>query len=435
MHGQLFIWDCCCHSACRLIFFVIIEFIDELVVEGMRYVQWYYYPMFKHLQPVPVSPQVKSEQIRLLYQQGQAIQILGILTALICVVFYWPVAPHAQLLLWLGVHVALSLQRLATTNRFNRQPPSTPEDLTRSARSYVLATFASGLLWGSLCLFFDPDWPTSYQVVLITLYTGIIAGAFNTHAAYFIAFPAFYLPPVSMLLVTALSQEKPGYSELAVLFLIYTILMYLSALRFHNRLAESLEIRFENERLAAELADSNRQLRELAEKDQLTDIANRRSLDRFLEHEWKRHYRNSQALSLLFIDVDCFKQYNDHYGHQAGDQCLIRVARLLHEHARRAGDLAARYGGEEFAVVLPETDASSARCIAEKIRHDFAALQLPHAASPILPHVTLSIGVATVVPGQPKTGEHLLLAADEALYAAKRGGRNQVVEATFSRSR
>ena len=385
--------------------------------------------MLKRLLPVPVSPEVNGEQIRLLYQQGTVIQLLGIVTALVCVVFYWPVVAHAQLLLWLGLHVALSVLRLVRTHRFNRQPPHRPADLARCARSYVLDTFVSGLVWGSFCLFFDPAWPTHYQVVLIIIYTGIISGAFNTHAAYFIAFPAFYLPPVAMLVFTTLHQARDGYAELAVLFLIYTILMYFSALRFHNRLAESLETRFDNARLADELADSNRQLRELAEKDQLTGIPNRRSLDRCLEHEWNRHGHHGQALSLLFVDVDCFKQYNDHYGHQAGDQCLIRVARLLHEHARRPGDLAARFGGEEFAMVLPDTDASTAHHIAEAIRRDFAALQLPHAASPTLAHVTVSIGVATLVPEQTKTGAHLLRAADEALYAAKHGGRNQVAVA------
>ena len=387
--------------------------------------------MINRLLPVPVSSEVNCEKIRLLYQQGAIIQFLGIITALVCVVFYWPVVPHSHLLLWLGVHVALSLLRLRRTRRFNRQPPSTDEDFTHSARAYVLATFASGLVWSAFCLFFDPTWSTPYQVVLIIIYTGIISGAFNTHAAYFIAFPAFFMPPVGMLLITALQQEMPGYAELAILFAIYTILMYFTALRFHNQLSASLETLYENTRLAAELADSNRQLRELAGKDQLTGIANRRSLDFCLEHEWSRNGRSGQMLSLLFIDVDCFKQYNDHYGHHAGDQCLIRVASLLHQHARRPCDLAARFGGEEFAVVLPETDASIALRIAEEIRHDFAALQLPHAASPILPHVTLSIGVATMLPEHSKTSEHLLRAADEALYAAKRRGRNQVVEATF----
>lgn len=384
---------------------------------------------------MPVSPEVQCEQIRLLHQQGPVIQLLGIVTALVCVLIYWPLAPHTPLMFWLGAHMALSLLRLARTARFNRQPPSHPDDLTRSARHYVRETLASGLLWGSFCLFLDSAWPTSYQVILITIYTGIIAGAFNSHASYFTAFAALYLPPVSMMVFTALQQKQPGYSEMAVLFTVYAILMYLSALRFHKQLAESLETRYDNERLAAELADSNRQLQQLAEKDDLTGIPNRRSLDRCLEQEWKRHCRSRQPLSVLFIDVDYFKQYNDHYGHQAGDQCLIRIAQLLHQHAKRATDLAARFGGEEFAMVLPDTDARNARRIAEEIRHDFAELGLPHAGSPILPHVTLSIGIATVIPEHGQTCEHLLLAADEALYAAKRNGRNQVSEATCSLGR
>ena len=128
------------------------------------------------------------------------------------------------------------------------------------------------------------------------------------------------------------------------------------------------------------------------------------------------------------VDIDFFKAYNDTYGHQAGDDCLKRVARLLKGYSRRAGDFAARYGGEEFAVVLTGAKAEVAQTIAEDIRQGVQALQIPHESSPAGSVVTVSVGVATVVPGEGSAPRELLRLADEALYDAKRAGRNRVEE-------
>jgi diguanylate cyclase (GGDEF)-like protein len=166
---------------------------------------------------------------------------------------------------------------------------------------------------------------------------------------------------------------------------------------------------------------------EKARIDGLTQIANRRRFDEYLLQEWSRHVRMQQPLSLLICDVDHFKLYNDHYGHQAGDECLKSVAKAINQ-CFRTGDLVARYGGEEFAMVLPRTHCAGAVLVAERVRSAVAAAVLPHAASPVADRVTVSIGVASRTP-QPKDATDsraLIEEADRNLYLAKHRGRNQV---------
>jgi diguanylate cyclase (GGDEF)-like protein len=173
-----------------------------------------------------------------------------------------------------------------------------------------------------------------------------------------------------------------------------------------------------------ELEDSNAKLAALSSTDGLTGINNRRGFDAALESEWRRAARNGYPLALAMLDVDHFKAYNDHYGHQAGDQCLRTVADLIAAHGRRTSDLVARYGGEEFALLAPATDAQHAMAIARGICDELARLALPHAKSP---HgvVTISIGVATAMPDEACSWTTLIEKSDRALYRAKQDGRNR----------
>lgn len=192
-------------------------------------------------------------------------------------------------------------------------------------------------------------------------------------------------------------------------------------------LSASLEVKVRERTEALETA--NRQLTELTVTDALTGLANRRHFDLALVEEWARAQRSGQPLALLMVDVDFFKPYNDHYGHQAGDDCLRRVAHFLRGAARRAGDLVARYGGEEFAVVAADTDLAAALSLAEAMRATVAAAAIPHAVTPVAGGTaTVSIGVAVTVPKFGETPERLLLRADAALYLAKSQGRNRVAQ-------
>lgn len=173
------------------------------------------------------------------------------------------------------------------------------------------------------------------------------------------------------------------------------------------------------------LAEANRRLHEMTLVDPLTQIANRRQFDETLNREWRRAQRHGRNLALLMIDADCFKQLNDRHGHLVGDKCLQRIAQLLQANLRDGQDLVARYGGEEFAVILPETDAPRAAAVAEKLRVAIEGEQMPHLASPVADHVTVSIGIAITRPRDEDGPRRLLHEADTALYAAKRNGRNR----------
>lgn len=175
------------------------------------------------------------------------------------------------------------------------------------------------------------------------------------------------------------------------------------------------------------LLDHAESLRARSYVDGLTGISNRRYFDVALERELRRAQRMKGALALLLIDIDSFKAYNDHFGHQQGDTCLATVAQALAAMLKRPADVAARYGGEEFAAVLPDTTLEQARAHAEAIREHIVGLALPHAPAAVHPLVTLSIGVAAFDRDRLAEPANLIEAADKALYAAKRGGRNRVV--------
>lgn len=173
-------------------------------------------------------------------------------------------------------------------------------------------------------------------------------------------------------------------------------------------------------------------LRVLAFIDGLTGLANRRRFDETLQLEWRRCRRNDSPLALLMIDIDHFKLYNDRYGHQAGDSCLQAVAATLKAAFGRAQDLVARYGGEEFVCLLPECDHAAAKPKADALVQAVAALGLPHESSPTAATLTISLGIAVIIPNVSRSPEDLVMAADAALYQAKQQGRNQVCSAQLS---
>jgi diguanylate cyclase (GGDEF)-like protein len=177
----------------------------------------------------------------------------------------------------------------------------------------------------------------------------------------------------------------------------------------------------------AELEAANLQLEALSATDGLTGLANRRTFDLAWEGEWQRACRQGLPLAIAMLDVDHFKAYNDHYGHQMGDMCLKLVAQALGAAARRSGELAARYGGEEFVVILPLLSGAEAVEVMEQVRASLQALNLPHAKAPDAGVVTASIGVASAVPQVGEDPATLVRRADAAMYQAKHQGRNQVV--------
>lgn len=247
-------------------------------------------------------------------------------------------------------------------------------------------------------------------------------------------------------------KSDPAYEDLPILFItahddieIETQALALGAVDFISKPPSPAIVKA---RVKTHLTLKQRtdELRRMVSLDSLTGIANRRAFDAALDLERRRACRSKAPVSLLLIDVDYFKRFNDHYGHQAGDDCLRMVAAALTANVRRPGELAARYGGEEFAVILPSCDPASALELAEKVRASVAALRIPHAASDVSDSVTISIGVASLeLECVEPDGDHpgwaapcptidtcrknsitLIADADRSLYEAKRMGRNRV---------
>ena len=182
----------------------------------------------------------------------------------------------------------------------------------------------------------------------------------------------------------------------------------------------------ELEELKSQLEVANERLKLLSNQDSLTGVPNRRSFDMFLEEEWQRCLRGQTAVSVLMIDIDHFKLFNDAYGHVAGDSCLRKVAHALASALNRSVDKVARYGGEEFAAILPETDAYGARQVAERMQQCIAKLAIEHSQSPTHNLVTISIGIGSIIPDRNTDSYSLVELADAALYEAKAKGRHRI---------
>ncbi|MGY6530015.1 MAG: sensor domain-containing diguanylate cyclase [Cyanobacterium sp.] len=200
-----------------------------------------------------------------------------------------------------------------------------------------------------------------------------------------------------------------------------------------NKLYETLDVledrvlerTRELEAIQVSLQQTNQFLEKIAYIDSLTQVGNRGYFDHILEQQWDSLMKQNKPLSLLLIDVDFFKLYNDFYGHPQGDECLTRIAQCLNSVVRDASDTVARYGGEEFVVILPYANMEQGVIVAQKIQSAIALLEIPHELSEISTYITLSIGIATTIPHYDNTPEELIERADQALYLAKKEGRNQ----------
>ncbi len=176
-----------------------------------------------------------------------------------------------------------------------------------------------------------------------------------------------------------------------------------------------------------QLESGNKELEELSGLDGLTQIANRRHFNDYLDKEWQRLMREKSPLALILSDVDCFKNFNDTYGRLAGDDCLKKIAKVIKHLLKRPTDLAARYGGKEFVIVLPQTDLNGALCVAETIQLEIANLQISNEQSTVSQYVSLSLGVSCTIPDQKRSPDVLINAAAQSLCQAKGSWRNQII--------
>jgi diguanylate cyclase (GGDEF)-like protein len=219
---------------------------------------------------------------------------------------------------------------------------------------------------------------------------------------------------IPVVFITAMGQEEDealGLEMGAIDYITKPIRPSILRARVHNHM---------------ELKHARDLLENLSATDGLTGIANRRRFDEVLDREWRRAFRNHHAIALIMLDIDFFKAYNDHYGHLAGDDVLRTLATVITNCMQRPGDLATRYGGEEFVCILPETDQEGARVVANRMRDSLASQAIPNDYSTVAKHVTVSMGVVSLVPERKQVPSSLIKMADESMYTAKRAGRNQM---------
>jgi len=287
----------------------------------------------------------------------------------------------------------------------------------------ALAGMLAILITGVILLSADSRWALSrvVEVNIIVVYTCSLARFW----------PAVAMAGWVVLVQAFLVFTLPDFTGVVSINASLLVLVVMSFTLFGNYTLERHEryafLMSQRERALQEaLENSHAQLAHLATTDALTEVANRRSAEEFLAQTWEHAMRRDLSVALVAIDVDHFKRYNDHHGHQAGDRCLRSVARALSGCSRRAGDLVARMGGEEFLLTMVDVDQHTAMGVAQRVRDAVRALAVPHGAPGCGPVVTVSVGVATVRPAQGASLSETMKQADEALYAAKGGGRNRV---------
>lgn len=287
----------------------------------------------------------------------------------------------------------------------------------------ALAGMLAILLTGVILLKAESRWALSRVVELniIVVYTCTLARFW----------PAVAMAGWVVLVQAFLVYALPDFTGVVSINATLLVLVVMSFTLFGNYTLERHEryafLMAQRERALQEaLESSHAQLAHLATTDSLTEVANRRSAETFLARTWEHAQRRDLSLALIAIDVDHFKRYNDHHGHQAGDRCLQSVARALASCSRRAGDLVARMGGEEFLLIMVDVDQRTAMTVAQRVRDVVRGLAVPHGAPSCGPVVTVSVGVATARPSHSAQLSDSLKQADEALYAAKGSGRNRV---------
>lgn len=317
--------------------------------------------------------------------------------------------PSLTFFVWLSLTLLAGTWQWRLGRRFSKQVVNSLK--MQNVDSVTMAALAVGLSFGLTALLL-PELSSSTRLFLIVMLSVIAASELLRLSAYPPIYAAFLGGLTIPLIITlALSNEIQGWKLLPAVMLMILALYY-SAIQRRRDLMDDLMARFGLENDAGE--------------DKLTHIANRRRFDLVLEQVWAQARRGGFPVSIIMIDIDYFKKFNDRYGHQDGDKCLAMVAQTLSASAKRATDLVARYGGEEFVVLLNQTTRDDAYHIAEQMRQAVENLQVENLDS-ALGHVTISVGGVTLYARGEQSVDNPVKLADTALYEAKAAGRNQVV--------
>ncbi len=375
-----------------------------------------------------VDRSVTGAQIEQCFRQLPISLVVNLAVGTFLIVVLWSVANPLNLFVWIFLLLAVTDARFLTWRAYQDAPQNERSNHDTWRRYFVNGACAAGIVWGAAGVLLFPPGSFPHQVFLAFVLGGMVAGAVPLLSSVGNAYTCFALSVVSPIGVRMLAEGDRIHVTMGLMTAIFGVAMLASSAQVRRLVRDSLALRH---RLHSSIEAGNA-LERMVRCDALTEIANRRLFEEELQKEWRRAGRGNDTLSVISADVDHFKEYNDHYGHQAGDRCLVKVAQTMHSALSRPGDVVARIGGEEFAFLLPGTTLDGARSLAELIRRRILDLNIPHEASPTASQITVSFGIASSDFIGATTPAELLQASDIALYDAKRRGRNRVAVAETS---
>ncbi|MEM1153833.1 MAG: GGDEF domain-containing protein [Pseudomonadota bacterium] len=381
-------------------------------------------------------------QLETLLQNGRVATLGAHLIGIIAtVILFWQYLPLAVILLWAaGFMILLLLRALHMSNALvERRYQSRP---SRVYWQLILGAIVTGAIWSVSYIYAVTRVPITMQymfLLVIVMITAFSVGYSVIIREYFVAYVFASLWPIAWW--SLVNYWEDSYNLLiGLLLLAFCALLISISDRVHTSFRNMISLNWERETMAQELGDlttslrdrnrqlrdARRQLTDLANVDELTGLGNRRLINKVLQDEINRARRSNSYLSVILLDVDFFKHYNDNYGHTEGDKVLKRLADLMQRATSRAGEMVGRFGGEEFILVLPGANAQSAMRTAERLKSLVSSEGIAHEKSEISSIITVSQGVVSMLPDADLTPVDIIKRVDEALYQAKNEGRNRI---------
>lgn len=408
-----------------------------------------------------MQKKIQAKKLEILYGQSCSNLFLSTLLAVAMTFAFRNHLSQASIIAWLLIFISVTGIRLYRSHAFSNSE-NTSSNLDYWFSWHLIGVIISGVIWGCFILLLAQSADIANLSLATMCAAGLCAGAATAYSASFISFLVFSVPLLSPIGGFLVLSEHPTTITMGFFVFLFLITIIAISYQLNKSITSSLGLQIEKEDLLATLETEKKQvidtnknlekdiqdkiqieakllyemknaedlsnkLRTLSTQDGLTGINNRRRFDEALYDEWFRARRLLTPLSLIICDIDKFKEYNDTYGHLAGDKCLTRIAHLIEDSARRAGDMAARFGGEEFVIILPDTESSNAQDIAEQLQSAILDLEIPHETSSVAKIITVSFGVFTTLPTKDLSPETMIEFADKALYQAKEQGRNKVI--------
>lgn len=371
---------------------------------------------------------IYAEQLRIIYSQTPTTVLGGVVSGGLFAWVFKGIADNTTLVVWLLTLLTILTCRTFSYFSFKRKNPS-EEEIEPWDIASLITTVIHGCVWGSTSwLFVNQEHPV-YQVIVVLWLVGMSAASISAYAVYSKAMFAFFLPVMLPTIAHLLLNYEGLGTPIGLALTVYVVVVLKAAISINKAIVDSISLNFKLEKEIEVRKEAEEKLSALAQQDGLTGLANRRHFDYVFDREVLRAEREGHPLSLIMIDIDYFKAFNDTYGHQAGDECLRQISDVVRSTLKRPADLATRYGGEELAVILPYADRTEGAVVAEKIRLTIQAQAIPHKGTEIdgIACVTISVGVATIAGDERGTSKETIGVADGRLYQAKDEGRNRVV--------